>query len=158
MKTKIRVLINLVIIGVLVILFQGCSIIGLTIGAVSDSKKPNYKTIQSPDTTISVEENSQMITATVKPGEKITVVTRDKQTIPGKFKGTTGENDDLALQLNCSDGAKTIPVKNVSEIQVKNWKYGALTGFLIGAAIDGVVTVVMIKAFEDSMQMNLSFE
>jgi len=154
MKAKIRVLINLVVISLLMILFQGCTIIGLAIGASSDSKKPDYKTIHSSDT-VPVKENARMITTTVRPGEKITVITRDKQNIPGKFKGTVGENDGLALQLSNSDSTIFVPVNNVSKIQMRNGKYGALTGFFIGAVIDGAIIVALAKSMEDSMNLNL---
>jgi len=138
MRTKFRLFINLVITGTLVFLSQGCCIIGLAIGTSSDSKKPAYKTAASLDTA-PVEENSKLITATVKPGEKITVITRDNQTITGKFKGTIGANDDLALQISRSDSTFTIPVNNVSKIQVKNRKHGALTGFWWGRLSMGLL-------------------
>lgn len=157
MRTGIRLFINLVITGTLVVLIQGCCLIGLTIGAVSDSKKPAYKTVEPSDSAL-VEENSKMITATVKRGEKITVITRDNQTIPGKFKGTTGENDDFALQISHSDSIITIPVKNVSKIQMRNWKYGALTGFLVGAVIDGVAIVIIAKSMEDMELMGSGWQ
>lgn len=143
MRTKFRFFINLVITGTLVVLIQGCCLIGLAIGASSDSTKPAYKTAASLDTA-PVEENSKLITTTVKPGEKITVITRDNQTIPGKFMGTTGANDDLALQISRSDSTFTIPVNNVSKIQVKNRKHGALTGFLVGAVIDGAIVAAIV--------------
>lgn len=143
MGTRFRLFINLVITGTLVFLSQGFCIIGLAIGTSSDSKKPAYKTAASLDTA-PVEENSTMITATVKPGKEIVVITRDNQTIPGKFMGTTGANDDLALQISRSDSTFTIPVNNVSKIQVKNRKHGALTGFLVGAVIDGAIVAAIV--------------
>ena len=155
MKTKIRVLINLAAISVLMILFQGCTIIGIAIGASSDSKKPDYKTIHSSDTAVSVKENAHTITTTVKPGKRITVITRDQRTFIGKYKGTNGLNDDLALQLSHSDSTISVPVKNVTKIRIKNGKYGAVTGCLIGAVIDGAIIVALAKSMENSMSLNL---
>ncbi|MCB9086746.1 MAG: hypothetical protein H6628_00225 [Calditrichae bacterium] len=59
--------------------------IGLTIGATSDKSKPDYQTLESFDP-VSMEKNSMIINTTVDPGKEIIVITRDEQTIWGKFK------------------------------------------------------------------------
>ncbi|MCB0293455.1 MAG: hypothetical protein KDH97_24595 [Calditrichaeota bacterium] len=127
--------------------------IGLTIGATSDKSKPDYQTLESFDP-VSMEKNSMIINTTVDPGKEIIVITRDEQTIWGKFQGTTGEDDNLALKISgtLSGGTIAIPIRNVSRIQIKNSKNGTLTGFLVGAVIDGVIVVVVIhKVFDDVM-------
>ena len=120
-------------------------------------KKPDYRTVVSFDST-SREQNPQMITTTVKPGKKIIVITRDQQTIQGIFDGTTGQDDALALQIIGAPQTIAIPVKNVSQIQIRNEKYGTITGLLVGAALDGVAIVLISKALEDSLKMDFNYE
>ncbi|MCB0288746.1 MAG: hypothetical protein KDH97_00670, partial [Calditrichaeota bacterium] len=91
-------------------------------------------------------------------GKKIIVITRDQQTIQGIFDGTTGQDDELALQIIRTPDTITIPVKNVSRIQMRNEKYGTITGLLVGAALDGVAVMLISKSMEDSMKMDFNFE
>ena len=157
MSSRIRRLMNLLTVGTLVVLSQSCTVIGLTMGAASDHKKPDYRTVVSLDSA-SREQNPRMITTTVKPGKKIIVITRDQQTIQGIFDGTTGQDDELALQIIRTPDTITIPVKNVSRIQMRNEKYGTITGLLVGAALDGVAVMLISKSMEDSMKMDFNFE
>lgn len=157
MSSRIRGLMNLLMVGALVLLSQGCTVIGLTIGAVNDSKKPDYRTVVSFDS-VSMEQNPRMITTTIKPGKKIIVMTQDKQTFQGIFDGTAGQDDELALQIICAPDTIAIPVKNVSQIQIRNEKYGTITGLLVGAALDGVAIVLISKALEESMRMDFNYE
>lgn len=158
MSSRIRGLMTLLTAGAMVVLSQGCTVIGLTMGAVNDSKKPDYRTVVSFDSA-SREQNPRMITTTIKPGKKIIVITRDQQTIQGIFEGTSGQDDDLALQINDVSHAIAIPVNNVSKIQIRNGKYGTITGLLVGAALDGVAIVLISNALKDSMgRMNFNYE
>ena len=157
MSSRIRRLINLLTVGTLVVLSQGCTVIGLTMGAASDHKKPDYRTVVSLDSA-SMEQNPRMITTTVKPGKKIIVITRDQQTIQGIFEGITGQDDNLALEIIHFPKTIAIPVKNVSQIQIRNEKYGTITGLLVGAALDGVAVMLISKSLEDSMKMDFNFE
>ena len=145
MRNRIRVLRKLLVIGTLVGLIQGCSMIGTIAGAEIDRKKPVYEAVEFSDT-MSMEQKSRMITATVKPGKEIIVITRDRA-IWGKYNGVTGDEDDLGLEISqLSDSTIALPVKNVSEIQIKNKRNGAVTGFIVGAVIDAAVLVIVMKA------------
>ncbi|MCB0307231.1 MAG: hypothetical protein KDI38_25940, partial [Calditrichaeota bacterium] len=74
------------------------------------------------------------------------VITRDRA-IWGKYNGVTGDEDDLGLEISqLSDSTIALPVKNVSEIQIKNKRNGAVTGFIVGAVIDAAVLVIVMKA------------
>ena len=145
MRNRIRVLRKLLVIGTLVGLIQGCSMIGTIAGAEIDRKKPVYEAVEFSDT-VSMEQKSRMITATVKPGKEIIVITRDR-TIWGKYNGVTGNEDDLGLEISqLSDSTIALPVKNVSEIRIRNKRNGAVTGFIVGAVIDAAVLVIVMKA------------
>ena len=157
MRRRIGRVLNLLTVGTLVLLSQSCTVIGLTMGAASDHKKPDYRTVVSLDSA-SREQNPRMITTTVKPGKKIIVITRDQQTIQGIFEGITGQDDNLALEIIHFPKTISIPVKNVSRIQMRNEKYGTITGLLVGAALDGVAVMLISKSLEDSMKMDFNFE
>ena len=145
MRNRIRVLRKLLVIGTLVGLIQGCSMIGTIAGAEIDRKKPVYEAVEFSDT-VSMEQKSRMITATVKPGKEIIVITRDRA-IWGKYNGVTGNEDDLGLEISqLSDSTIALPVKNVSEIRIRNKRNGAVTGFIVGAVIDAAVLVIVMKA------------
>lgn len=145
MRNRIRVLRKLLVIGTLVGLIQGCSMIGTIAGAEIDRKKPVYEAVEFSDT-VSMEQKSRMITATVKPGKEIIVITRDRA-IWGKYNGVTGDEDDLGLEISqLSDSTIALPVKNVSEIRIRNKRNGAVTGFIVGAVIDAAVLVIVMKA------------
>ena len=145
MRNRIRVLRKLLVIGTLVGLIQGCSMIGTIAGAEIDRKKPVYEAVEFSDT-VSMEQKSRMITATVKPGKEIIAITRDR-TIWGKYNGVTGNEDDLGLEISqLSDSTIALPVKNVSEIRIRNKRNGAVTGFIVGAVIDAAVLVIVMKA------------
>lgn len=155
MRYRIRVVMNLLIIGGMAVLSNGCSVIGLTIGASADRNMPAYKTVE-PFDTASPEQKSRIITATVKPGKEIIVITHQKA-IWGKFEGTTGEDDELALSISQSGNTVVIPLKNISEIRIKNNKQGALFGLMVGAAIDLVVGAAIIDAAAEEWRESWSW-
>lgn len=132
------------------LLNSGCSIIGLAIGSSKDAKTPAFSHISYPDNQ-DVTEQARAIAVALKPGKEVVLTTRDKRQIAGKYQGFVGPREDPAIKISDKDTSVSIPISAISEIQWKNSRNGAVTGFLIGAVVDGAI-IGMIIAINKSME------
>lgn len=146
-----RLLLSLFLIIALALLNSGCSLIGFTIGKISDSRTPPFTQISYPDTQAVIEQ-ARAITLVLKPGREIVVTTRDNRQFAGEYRRMEGPQEDLAIKIRRGDSSVSVPIKDISEIQMKNSRNGALTGFLVGAVVDGAVLVIAIIATQDAYE------
>lgn len=133
------------------LLNSGCCLIGFTIGKISDSGTPPFTQISYPDTQAVIEQ-ARTITLVLKPGREVVVTTRDNRQISGKYQGVEGSQEDLALKISEADASVSVPIRDISEIQMKNSRNGALTGFLVGAVVDGAVLVIATIVTQDAYE------
>jgi hypothetical protein len=144
---------------IVIILFSGCSVVGLGVGAAIDRKTPDYKKVKS-DQAQSLER-----------GRDVTLYLDDGSSRSGEFQEITIEKPkkaivsdiDTTLTLyECvlivqspyfpvgSRENECIPIDSVSCIEVSNIKEAKHLGFMTGLIID-IVLVLWISSLEISI-------
>jgi len=154
--------INLIALAVLIALANymcGCSVVGLGVGAAIDSRRPDYRMIES--------EQAQSIDT----GTNVTIHHKDGSLRKGKFTDHTSEeskeapvhDNDTTLSLNegmliihfpFSTGTiqkiECIPLHSISHIEITNVKETKHLGLITGLIID-ILLVWWISSLDISI-------
>jgi hypothetical protein len=115
-----------------VTVLQGCSAIGLGIGAATP------RVTDTP-------------TASVQPGEWVAIYRRDEaETVDGAEHGRLVAKNDVFVEIESDDGTSRIPTSQIDHVRAKRGNHW-LTGMLIGIALD----VAVIGAVAASMPWDM---
>ncbi len=137
----------------LAVLNTGCSLIGLSIGAVSDAKKTTTTTILDPQKELATD-STQANHTQLKPGTILLITAIDGDQIKGKFEKYTVVEETMNIELKVDRDRIFIPLEQVSQIEIKTLKSsGQMTGFLIGATVDAVIIIAAIHVASGLKQM-----
>ncbi len=136
MKLKINFLYYLFPAFLIFLSLNGCSVIGYTIGAVSDSNIPD-------STVLPVNQLSK-----IKQGDDITIKLKNGTYVHGYYMGLKNFNGEPVLKIAGNFAKKLYSLEEIDQIIIYNPKNGKTTGLLIGAAIDITVIVFIISSFE----------
>jgi hypothetical protein len=129
------------------VLVQGCTLIGLTSGAVIDAATPGP---------YAVGDSRQV---QLERGDRVIMVTRRGFRAEGKYVGSLGptpRDPERYVVVENDDGLIHLPLSEVRSVAVevtgKGWCYGALTGL----ALDVLVVVVFALTWDpDYSGMNM---
>lgn len=113
---------------------SGCSLLGLAIGSAADRHKPGQKPV--PVRGICRLEKGQDVILTLRDGTDVT--------------GKLYDCDPVASTVTVADAdtARVVPLAEVEAVHAKVGKHGALTGLLVGVAIDAAVAVAFAASME----------
>jgi len=137
MTTRVLGTVIIAIVATVVLLQQcGCSLIGLGVGSIIDSRKPKETSISS----------WQLFD--VKQGTKVKLVLKDGRVIEGTFFDKYAITPEVfAIGISDELGVtQQISTDSVSYVMVPAKRSGAHTGFLIGLAVDVTVLIVAVVA------------
>jgi len=112
------------------LIYNGCSMYGLGIGALIDARNPDYELVNRKDY------------ETIEKFKNITVFQKDHTTKIGKFIEITGNNFILETKF----GLEGVNMEDIANIEVASKKEAMWKGLGIGIALDLVYIVLLARS------------
>lgn len=118
------------------LLYNSCSLVGLGIGAITDSSRPD------PESKVINREDYE----TIKPAKKISIHLKDNTSKVGRFEEITDEYLILRTGgLKPRGKIERIGLDEILSVEIKQTS-GKLSGFITGLAIDVLLIFIILSA------------
>ncbi len=125
----------------LAFLNTGCTAIGVAIGATIDGKTAKYEAVSDSPKPDSLDSNA-IAQIAIEPGTDIRVTDQHGAAFEGKFTGLKYIDETPCVKLKQTSQRYVVSIDSISQVQIKHSSSkGAISGFIVGAAIDAVILI-----------------